>query len=817
MNRGAAWLAAALVLLAARPARSAPPEGPSAPLAGDASEPATGPLRGQLREAGGSRAPVSGAVVLVVAAPEEARAGKAARVPLDPAAVDWLLRAESDADGRFELPAVPVGKVRVVVIAGGYARLEQFAEVTADRTRALALFVEADRSGTFRTEVASARERPVEIEPAYQLDAKQARRYAGVGDDPVLAALNLPGAARTPGGFGLLAFRGGDPTETGVYLDHHPIPRAFHIVPIASVVSPPMLDRVELSPGNYGPGYGSFAGGLVHLHSRPGGRTGVHGEAHVDLLDLGATLSAPIGEGSLHFGMRRSHVDGVIRLFERFAGPTNLLLPNYWDYLGRFDYPIAPGHSIGVRAIGAGDRLRGRGPERSGEDGYDSFDFAAGFHRFDFEYRYRSRDWDLLFTPSIRFDGSRLEQVSLVRRDAEVASLRVEAQTRVTPVLSMEFGADLVWEFWRRRERDSGALPLSEIVNDAAELSDEGFRGNSGRVGAWVAAALRFGDWQLTPSLRLNLFDYAERPVLRLDPRVELRGRVHPKVEYFARLGMYSIPRVIADGSSNASLFQQGGGFAGGVADIPPYLLQYFDPNVQGEVRDGNATASYAVQASTGVQAELPWQLELRGTLFWREVLPSEVSVGVAREDGSSVFRTRQFARQRALGAELLLRRSLARGLDGWVGYTLTWARTRVTDESDWQPAIFDQRHNLVLLLSAALPRGFRVGARFRLVSGNPDQPVLGTTIVGISNAGWNHIPLRGPIGTEYRPVFHQLDVRLDKVWTLRRTSVTAYLDIQNIYDNRYPEVYVYTTDWRERSELIGLPIFPSLGVQVGF
>ena len=87
-------------------------------------------IRGRIVEAGGSRQPVAGAVVLIVDAPADARPGQRPREPFDPDAVAWVRRVETDADGQFTI-AVPPGKVRVIVIAGGYARLEQWAEATS--------------------------------------------------------------------------------------------------------------------------------------------------------------------------------------------------------------------------------------------------------------------------------------------------------------------------------------------------------------------------------------------------------------------------------------------------------------------------------------------------------------------------------------------------------------------------------------------------------------------------------------------------------------------------------------------------------------
>ncbi|PRP92145.1 hypothetical protein ENSA5_50920 [Enhygromyxa salina] len=762
-------------------------------------------VEGRVLEGGGSRAPVPGAVVMIVAAPATVRPGRRAHEPLDPDAVTWMRRAETDREGRFEVAEVPAGMIRVVVVSGGFERLEQWAEAPSSGT--IELYLRPDQTGAYRTEVTV--ERGGVAEPDHSLDAQQARHYAGSGDDPVLAALNLPGVARSPGGLGLLSLRGGNPTETGVYLDGHPIPRAFHVVPIASVVSPPMTDRVELSPGNYGPGYGSFSGGLIEIFSRPGRADAVHGQAHIDLFDLGATLEAPVGPGSMNFGFRRSHVDAVLLGVESVVGPTGILLPTYWDYLGRVDLPVRRNHHLSLRAIGAGDRLRGRGPGPSPGESPNLFDYAASFHRFDLDYRVDDGDWRVLVSPSIRLDSARLEQDFLIRRDATVLSGRVEAESDLRENLTLQLGSDLVYERWRRRER------LVEEVGgdilDADQLaSDEQFDGQQLRLGLWLATTIRHREWSIVPSLRGNLFSYAGRQLFRLDPRIEVHGQVRPKLEYFAKLGMFSIPVVAASGDASANLITQNGSFLGGVADVPFYLLAYFDPGIEGEIRDGSAAATYAIQAATGVEAKLPWELEARGTLFWREVIPTTVDIVF-----SSSTIERRTSRSRSMGVELLLRRALGRKLDGWIGYTLLWARVQ-PDEEPWLPAVFDQRHNLVVLLSAALPRNFRFGLRFRVVSGNPLDTVLGGEATN-SSFGWYYQPIRGERGTTYQPVFHQLDLRVDKRWPLRRVAVTAYLDVQNVYDRRYPEVSIYTADWSQRSSLVGLPIYPSFGVQIDY
>lgn len=125
----------------------------------------------------------------------------------------------------------------------------------------------------------------------------------------------------------------------------------------------------------------------------------------------------------------------------------------------------------------------------------------------------------------------------------------------------------------------------------------------------------------------------------------------------------------------------------------------------------------------------------------------------------------------------------------------------------------FDQRHNLVLLLSYALPRRWRIGGRFRLVSGYPFTPVVGVVDYG---QGTRQAVL-GDINSDRLPLFHQLDVRVDKRWLLRRLSITAYVDVQNVYNRQNPEAVVYSYDYRDQIGFVGAPIFPSFGLRLDY
>ena len=121
------------------------------------------------------------------------------------------------------------------------------------------------------------------------------------------------------------------------------------------------------------------------------------------------------------------------------------------------------------------------------------------------------------------------------------------------------------------------------------------------------------------------------------------------------------------------------------------------------------------------------------------------------------------------------------------------------------------QPHLLTLVGTVRIGRGWSAGLRFRLVSGSPYTPVVGSVYDAESDT---FVPLYGPGNSERQALFHQLDLRVDKTFTFRAWKLSAYLDVQNLYNQRNQEGLSYRFDYRESQPLTGLPILPILGVK---
>ncbi len=66
-------------------------------------------------------------------------------------------------------------------------------------------------------------------------------------------------------------------------------------------------------------------------------------------------------------------------------------------------------------------------------------------------------------------------------------------------------------------------------------------------------------------------------------------------------------------------------------------------------------------------------------------------------------------------------------------------------------------------------------------------------------------------------PLYHTLDVRVDKRWRFKTWQLSAYLDIQNVYNSGNAEGVAYNYNYTQRQYVSGVPVLPSLGLRADF
>jgi hypothetical protein len=165
------------------------------------------------------------------------------------------------------------------------------------------------------------------------------------------------------------------------------------------------------------------------------------------------------------------------------------------------------------------------------------------------------------------------------------------------------------------------------------------------------------------------------------------------------------------------------------------------------------------------------------------------------------------------VGAETLLRYSPDERFFGWIAYTLSRSVRKPSPSLPLRLFQYDETHILTILGSYRLGRGWELGMRYRLTSGYMYTPQ--TYGFYDENIG-TYLPLSSyPPNNSRLPLFHALDVRVDKTWSFPWGNVGAYLDVLNIYDQGNVDGVSYDYNFTHSTNANDLPIIPSIGLRV--
>lgn len=694
-------------------------------------------------------------------------------------------RVYGNEDGRFVIKNLPAGTYEVIVEAPGFF-VQRKTLTLSDQNLDVEFFLKATGEPVYIT-IITGRTVPREV-TRYAVSLDEILNIPGTQGDALRSIQNMPGVARAPFGLGLIVVRGSAPRDTRVFFEGFEIPQLFHFFGLTSVVNSDLLSKIEFVPGNFSARYGRALGGIIDVGIRKAKRDAWHGYLDVDLWDSSLLLEGPVGKGSMALSLRRSYIDTFLRLI-----PAVEVAPIYYDYQAMLDYPLGGG-DFKAMVFGSDDRILFLKK--------DETPFITQFHKLSIQYRRRFGENRLFATAGLGlFNLGFLneDQTFRINLDTRQTEWRLEWLYTFSPNFQLLSGFDgnaaqgifsLSTRFGGNRD-DQDATDLNNPFGDKKVRFDGVILAQS----FFSEANSRMGKWNLIPGLRLDLLRVGETRVWMLDPRFTVRYDVRPeKWAITAAIGLYSQEMEIQE------VYQK---FFGN-----PYL-----------------THNKSLHTSVGSSLKPFPSLTIDGAFFYKYLwdLVTDSDRVVVR-DGEQVRENR--ANQglgRVVGLELLIKKDSDAlcpphvGMVkcfGWLSYTLSRSERKENDTIDWHVFTFDQTHILTALFSGQWRNGWQLGFRFRLSTGIPLTPYIG----GIYNSDSNrYIGVQGALNSERLPLFHQLDLRVDKKIEFQRWSLTFYIDIQNVYYNKATEWIDYNYNYTKRRTIAGLPIFPSFGIKGEF
>jgi hypothetical protein len=779
----------------------------------------------------------------------------AARAPLPHANCQLVgsgTGAVTDAVGRFLLHIPPGGyMLRVTVV--GYGAWEQ--NLTVERDLELDTIVLAARpipldNVTITGERDSVALPDIALAVQPGVAVVERRRIVGapglLEPDLFRALLMLPGVTTPNDVSNELYVRGGTPDQNLVLLDGGVLYQPYHVLGIAGIVNPDIIDRAYVSMGGFSSKYGGRMSSVIDVRTRSMDRKRMHGEGTVSLLSSKLTLSGQPGKNWYVMAAgRRTYLDQASTLAYKLGLSPESLPYYFYDVYGKILWRPGTRHTLVVSGFLSRDDF-------SRQDVTREYSYDAVLNRREFlRYAFVGKDrvvWgnDLLtlsweYRPNVNlvskvtlfqsradnsfesldrwkyYEGAGDSIRALVdslnrteRADRPVVDNRITDRTvRWDVEYDVNDGHQLLFGMEMNRIQLAygwtyfgGAFSQEEEVPLFFDAAPDSFcyRRFIENWSVYVEDMWKVGErWTLKPGIRVERFG-GQRPRWVYSPRWALRFDANERLVLRASGGLYY-----------QSLFRSRERGYVGLLEIP------------------FSTGSHPLQRS------VHWLLG--GEYRFRRNRSVEADVyyksfqNLLRNDSSTWVEPVWIGGQgRAYGVELTWNES-SPAVELEANYTLAWAQRRFEGQTYYTN--FDQRHSLGVLATFRLPKQWTIGARFVLATGRAfylNQFVGRDYSLGEDGFEYHANDtkkLRGHgIGYPSRlPAYHRLDLTVSRTYTFKHWTLRPYLNILNVYNRTNPLYYERTTDeyngppfrYFVRYKAYGVPMLPSLGAHFEF
>jgi hypothetical protein len=573
------------------------------------------------------------------------------------------------------------------------------------------------------------------------------------------------------------------------------LPALYHFLQGPAVIPERMVEDVTFIPGNFGARYGRAIGGIVDVRSRDLDSKRWTGLLSVDTGIASLFIEAPVtSDTSIAIAARRSYIDAVLPLVlpksvGNIANP--IIAPVFYDYQADILHRTKHLGEFQLLVYGSDDRLKFVQTPSQSTSTFDpsSLNLVLEFHSI-------QPRWTFKLSPQVtntmtavgtyQISGANTPDVFYNLEERKLG-FRNETEAKLSKTLTLLFGLDsqlddfflgahlpLFPQFVQFPNPGTQAPPFTNIKSHASVWD----------AALYAELAIDWGKWRFIPGVRLEQNGYLGNEKQALEPRFSARYKLLETLALKAGIGLYQKapdPTNLISGAGNIAL----------------------------ELED-------SLQMSIGQEWHITPAISLETTGYFNYLWSQLASTNAVTTNSNGTITPVLFDNSeigRTYGLELLLRHRPYKNFFGWVSYTLSRSE-RKDPGTDWYLFQYDQTHILTIVASYILPYGFQIGARFRLISGNPTTPVR--TAVYDSDTG-SYAKVNGTATSARLPAFNQLDIRIDKKFTFHTWTLGFYADVQNVYNAQNPEFVLYYFDYSKKTYVNGLPFLPFIGVQGEF
>jgi hypothetical protein len=696
--------------------------------------------------------------------------------------------ASSNFDGEYLFAGLAPGFIELRVSAVGYKPfISSSIMITNSRTSFLDIELE-ETSVELEGVVVTVRpfrrseESPLSLQ---RVGIDEIEKNPGGNRDISRVIQSLPGVASTPAYRNDVIVRGGGPSENTFYLDGVEIPNLNHFATQGSsggptgIINADFIREANFYSGAFPASKGNSLSSVLDLRQIDGNSERMKYKGAVGASDLALTLDGPLSDNTTFiFSARRSYLQF---LFSAIGLP---FLPTYNDFQFKTRTRIDAHNEITVLGIGAIDQFRlNTGLANPTPD-----------QRYILNYVPVNTQWN--YTNGIvykhfrekSFDTWVLSRNMLNNRQIKYRD-NDEDDMKLLDYISQESENKLRYEHDRRLDNGTkinlgGGLEYARYTNQTYRA----FFSNGVPSPIDYDSKLKLFSWSLFGQVSQSFL--AERLKISFGIRADannyssqmsnMLNQFSPRIS-----GSYELQNNINLNFNMGRYYQQ-----------PPYTMLGF------ALSDGtlvNKANNLKYIQSDHFVAGFEWfpsaksRVTLEGFYKLYNNYPFSLNDSISLSSKGADFGTfgdeavTSTSSGRTYGMELLYRSRDVMGFNTIMAYTLVWSDSENSIPSldgKWVPTSWDNRHIFTLTATRSFNKGWDFGFKWRFVGGAPYTPwdmETSSLIAAWDTQGRGFLDY-SQFNTRRLGAFQQLDVRVDKMFYLKKWTLNFYVDIQNLY-----------------------------------
>ena len=624
--------------------------------------------------------------------------------------------------------------------------------------------------------------------------AVEIETYPGGNNDITRVIQSLPGISPSVGGFrNDIIIRGGGPNETVYYIDGIEIPNINHFSTQGSsggpvgLVNISFIKDVTLSTSSFGAEYDNALSGVLAFKQKDANKEKLIGNFRLGSSEAGLTIEGPINnKSSFILSLRRSYLQFIFKAFG-FS-----FLPDYWDYQFKLSHEIDSNNSIKLIGIGSIDKLTVNEPDEFNFENQSVIEqipltnqntetFGITWRRI---YKSVNGFFDLSISNNNLNNNFIRYKDNLTKSDPTYSNISRENETKLRFIsnhnfndIKFSFGFNLTSAKYNNKTKFNfyNIDYLTEL-----NLIKYGFFVKSSKLilnqNLGISFGFRFDQDNFTSdnnifsnfSPRLS-FSYSLSE--NNDWKLNLSTGLYYKIPTYTALGF----KDINDNFLNANmLYTKSNHYVLGIeynsSNSSRFTIESFYKKYN----------NYPISVFDNIS------LANKGADF--EVLGNELLLSNGKG--------------KSYGLEFLYQQKLQNNFYGIFSYTFFFSEFSNLDNI-YLPSVWDNRHLISFTGGYKLKKNWEISSKLRYTGNTPYAPVDTAS----SSLSYPEIIFDySQLGNYFLQSFTKLDLRVDKRWNFKSTSMNFYIDIENILGNEIPIPPEYGLSRDEKQNIL-MPI----------